>query len=308
MARPVLGVRLGEKEPGAVEKALIENVQKRVAGWEKIVGDSKDKNPFRPFYGDKRKPSSLGTEAVLNALVLVNQDVRRAKGELSAPARKALGHLWEQQQADGAWLWLDFGLRPWETDATYFGASLAALAVGMAGTDYVNKDADQPKLALLKKHLTSQYSNQRLHHRMVTAWASAQLPGILRDDDKKKLIDGIIKLQEADGGWSLPNLGKYPAKKGEWASHGVTREGAGADGYATGLSVLSLKSMGIANDHPAVKKGVAWLTANEKDGVWPAYYLNRARDPESDTGKFMRDAATAFAVLALAEARVDSGR
>jgi hypothetical protein len=33
----------------------------------------------------------------------------------------------------------------------------------------------------------------------------------------------------------------------------------------------------------------------------PASYPNRSRDPQSDVGKFMRDAATAFAVLALTD-------
>ena len=39
----------------------------------------------------------------------------------------------------------------------------------------------------------------------------------------------------------------------------------------------------------------------QKDGVWPLTYPNKPRDPRDDVGKFMRDAATAFAVLALTE-------
>jgi hypothetical protein len=33
-------------------------------------------------------------------------------------------------KTDGAWLWLEFGLSPWENDSAYFGASLAAIARG----------------------------------------------------------------------------------------------------------------------------------------------------------------------------------
>jgi hypothetical protein len=37
-------------------------------------------------------------------------------------------------------------------------------------------------------------------------------------------------------------------------------------------------------------------------GMWPASSLNRERDPTSDLGLLMADAATAFAVLALMQA------
>src|SRR5262245_53707774 len=117
LARPALAARLGETASGAAEKRLIDNVSKRVANWDQIVADAPPvEDPFLPFYPSGRKPSALGTEAVLNALVLVSHDARRAEGVPTAPARKALGHLWEQQQKDGAWLWLDFGLSPWEKD------------------------------------------------------------------------------------------------------------------------------------------------------------------------------------------------
>jgi hypothetical protein len=39
----------------------------------------------------------------------------------------------------------------------------------------------------------------------------------------------------------------------------------------------------------------------QKDGVWTLSYPNKKRDPQDNIGKFMRDAATAFAALALTE-------
>ena len=46
---------------------------------------------------------------------------------------------------------------------------------------------------------------------------------------------------------------------------------------------------------------MAWLNGKQSDGTWPALYPNRARNPQDNIGKFMRDAATGFAVLALTE-------
>jgi squalene-hopene/tetraprenyl-beta-curcumene cyclase len=237
--------------------------------------------------------------------VLVNHDARRAKGVLGDSTKEALDHLWGQQQTDGAWLWLDFGLRPWETEAPYFGASLAALAVGMAGKDFYEDKVVQPKVESLKKYLVKQMPNQRLHHRMVLLWTSSRLPGVLSEPGRTKLVDEILSVQQADGGWSSPSLGKYAAKKGEWKSHGATQLDVVSDGYATGLAVLALKSVRLPSDDAKLRRGIAWLVAHQqKDGTWPATYLNQSRDPESDVGKFMRDAATAFAVMALSESSI----
>lgn len=303
LARPALGAHLGETEPGELELWLIANVQKRVTNWDKITGDDTGKDPFRPFYAGQRRASALGTEAVVNALVLTNHDRRRGKGVLSEPTKKALGHLWSQQQADGGWLWLDFGLNPWETEASYFGASLAGLAVGMAGEQYAAQDDVAPKAASLQKYLATHYATQRLHHRMFVLWASSRWPGAIGADQKKNLIAEILDAREADGGWSSPKLGRYAAKKGTWKSEGTTSPAAKSDGYATGLAVLALRGGGLPRDHAQLKKGIAWLEASQKEGIWAAHYLNKSRDPESDVGKFMRDAATAFATLALIEAR-----
>jgi squalene-hopene/tetraprenyl-beta-curcumene cyclase len=302
LARPALNEKLGDKTAGAAEKNLLGILDKRVQNWDKILADAgPDKNPFIPFYGNKRKPSALGTEAVLNALILVNADVRRGNGIQQASTKKALAHMWEQQQKDGAWLWLDFGLNPWESDGAYYGASLAALAVGKAGKSYYDRPTIGANVDALKKYLNTRYTDQPLHHRLILLWASSALPGILSPADRKALVEEINGLQEADGGWRLAKFGKKVRDKGNWQSHGMYPDGTVSDGYATGLAVLALKRAGVGMDDPKLKQGIAWLESRQKDGTWPVSYPNRPRDPQSDVGKFMRDAATSFAILALTE-------
>jgi squalene-hopene/tetraprenyl-beta-curcumene cyclase len=301
LARPALGEQLGETAAGAVEKKLIDGLEKRVENWDKIAAKAgADKNPFVPFYPGKRKPSALGTESVLNALILVNHDVRRAQGILRDSTKKALGHLWEQQQDNGAWLWLHFGLNPWENDGAYYGASLAALAVGMAGKDYFDQPGVQPKVTALKKYLRTQLPDQPLHHRVVALWASSRLPDVFAAEDRTKLVEEIHNAQELDGGWSLAKLGKSRPAKAGWQSHGVYPDGV-SDGYATGLVVLALKGARVSADDAKLQQGITWLGAGQKQGTWPATYPNRKRDPQDDVGKFMRDAATSFAILGLTE-------
>ncbi len=64
---------------------------------------------------------------------------------------------------------------------------------------------------------------------------------------------------------------------------------------------MALRRAGVAVEQPQLKKAVAWLRTNQSkpDGRWYAYSLNKERDLASDVGKFMSDAATAYAVLAL---------
>ncbi|MBM3772249.1 MAG: squalene--hopene cyclase [Acidimicrobiia bacterium] len=44
-----------------------------------------------------------------------------------------------------------------------------------------------------------------------------------------------------------------------------------------------------------------WLVSHQDptSGAWPAMSVNRLRDPATEPGKFMTDAATGYAVLAL---------
>lgn len=293
LGRAALARSLGESE---AQRRMLAGVAQRVANWDKIVGAG-SKGVYSPFYGGERKRSALATEAVLNALVLVNADVRSGR-PMSEPAKAALGHLWEHQEDTGDWPWLEFGLRPWEKDGRFYGAALAAFAVNAAGTDYRAAPGVRPKVAALTNYLATHFAGETLHNRAIAVWTAGPLPGAVPDAAAKQLVSDLRTAQMPDGGWSLATMGGLGSRG--WKAFGVFPAGATSDGYATAIAVLALRG-GVAADDAVLRRGVTWLRANQQDGTWPATYVNRARDPQSDVGKFFRDAATGFAALALAD-------
>jgi squalene-hopene/tetraprenyl-beta-curcumene cyclase len=90
-----------------------------------------------------------------------------------------------------------------------------------------------------------------------------------------------------------------PERHGYLENGDDTPEETKSDGLATGLTVLALEQSGVGRA-PA-KRGLVWLAQNQSQdqGNWSAWSLNKKRDPATDIGRFMSDAATGFAVLAL---------
>ncbi len=235
----------------------------------------------------------------MNSLVLAFDDQYQGR-RLADPATKAaLAHLWQVQTTSGSdkgsWDWLNFGLEPWETTSSrYFGATLAALAVGTAPAYYkpgTNADLDA-KVALLQSYLGEHLPNQNLNNQIWLLWASSKVPNLLTALQRQTIIDAAFHTQQKDGGWSLSSLGtKSPS--------GFVPD-AHSDGYATGLVLHVLQEAGLKKRDVRIASGLAWLRSNQRsNGAWPANSVNRKRDPNSHVGKFMSDAATAYAVLAL---------
>jgi squalene-hopene/tetraprenyl-beta-curcumene cyclase len=282
LGRPSLRGALAEKAPSNGERQLLDNVTKRVRLWSEV----------KPFYADKdgdpKTSQSRGTEAVLNALILSSYDPK-----LNDDTRLALKNMWGVQTKTGAFTWLNFHNEPWEADdSEYWGATLAALAVGNTSAEY--RSSVQENIALLKGYLRREMPGQSLLNRVVLLWASAKMPGLLDAGEQGSIVEELRKKQNADGGWSAGSL-----VIGTWKRRDSTEFPSISDGYGTGLVSLVLEQAGVTG--PVVKRGVAWLAQNQdKDaGLWPATSLNKQRDPASDAGKFMSDAATAFAVMAL---------
>ena len=200
----------------------------------------------------------------------------------------------------GAWVWQNFHFSPWEApESEYAGAAMAALATGIAPDGYQNDPKIQPNLNLLRAYLNREAPHQPLLNRITLLWASANLTGLMAQPQREALVRELTACQHQDGGWSLTDLGKDV-----WKRRDHTPFDQRSDGYATGIIVLALEENGFS-PNPTTRKGLAWLLVNQNktSGYWPASSVNKSRDPDSDIGKFMADAATGYALLAIERAQ-----
>jgi hypothetical protein len=303
MVRHTLSRELHETEMPAPETILMNSVEKRVSHWSEMstfYSDGAD--------GPGMTASSHATEAVLNAVILASYDIQH--GQLRLITRTALDEAWSLQESSGedagAWKWQNFHLAPWESvESGYQGAALFMLEVENMPGAYTNDPQACHRLERLQNYLQRHYTTQPLVNQLYILWLTSKVPGMLTDAKRNKLVDTIRHYQHADGGWSLSSLdpksrledNTWERIKLEFAD--ITKP-APSDGYATALVVIAMKESGMANKDRTIQRGVEWLKRHQtSDGSWSASSLNEPRDQRSDIGRFMSDAATAYAVLAL---------
>jgi squalene-hopene/tetraprenyl-beta-curcumene cyclase len=230
MSRPALRKALAERGLSANEQKLLDNVTKRVRLWKEV----------EPFYKDAdrgayKSVESRGTESVLNALILASHDASKDNGKgaqngrLSDDTRLAFENMWAEQQTTGeqkgAWLWLRFKNEPWEADDSgFYGASLAAIAVGTAPENYRSRPEIQNNLKLLSEYLNRESAAQTLSNRAVLLWASAKMPGLIDAERQRAIVSELLSKQQPDGGWSLTSMA------GDWKRHDGTPQVAQSDG------------------------------------------------------------------------------
>ena len=293
------------------ETRLVDEVTRRVEtyGSHQLLNES-----------DAKKAESRGTEAVLNAVILTSADAAARRREPSESTHRALTRLWETQRPDGAWEWLNFELEPYETvDAVYHGATLAALAIGMAPGLATAPGAATPLgVGRLRAYLRDHFDVQSLYNRTFALLASSGFTDLLTRAQRDTLVSELARAQQDDGGWSLKKMGPWRWNRSEppFKAPGTVDASllGQSDGFATGLIVYALLRAGLHADHPAVAAGVRWLRTHQQEirvdeqtwAAWRAYSLNVDREHGGPSGEpwrrlFMSDAASAFAVLALVE-------
>jgi squalene-hopene/tetraprenyl-beta-curcumene cyclase len=233
----------------------------------------------------KAKPR-WDAEVVTTAVALAFNDAQTT-GKLHDLTRGALDRMWKLQKEDGSWHWLKCGWSPMEHD-DYFGAVFAALGVGIAPGDYAKSPSSQVGLVKLRRYF-KENPPPDLHHQALLLWASAKLDGLMSAEQKTATVDKLLALQRPDGGWSLPSLGVWKRR-----DNSANDPKAESDGYGTGLAIVVLRQAGLPKDNDRIRKGVAWLAANQRvSGRWFTRSLN------NDKYHYLTNTGTTYALLAL---------
>lgn len=263
LARPALRRALNEPAPTEYETGLLDGLRSRVSKRAPVDLYPKAKQPHLS--------EEAAVESIFAAWFLGTSD--------------ALDRMWSFQAPSGAWAWNSFDLDPWETpESAYFGAALAALAVQSGPAAH----RARPEAARLRQYLDREFAAQPLHNRLMAIWA-----GGAPDAGRKSTLDDLWRKQSADGGWTLDALG--PWSKHEKAPPAV----AGSNAYATAFTAAALRSAGVSDSR--LTRALDWLKSHQDPkGYWDAVSMNKPYPADSMMSGFMRDAATAYAALALA--------
>jgi squalene-hopene/tetraprenyl-beta-curcumene cyclase len=234
---------------------------------------------------------------VATAFALAFNDAQQT-GKLHDTTKAALDRMWDVQTKTGEWKWLKCDWPPLEHD-DYYGATLAALAVGYAPGDYAKSAKAQAGIEKLKTYFQKTPAPD-LHHTAMLLWASTKLPGLMTADEQRKAINALIALQHKDGGWSLPSLGKYKRRDKDKTPNDPN---APSDGYGTGFVTFVILQAGAKPTDAVIAGGVKWLKSNQREsGRWFTRSLNNDKD------HYITNAGTAFCVLALSAAGEPMGK
>src|SRR5258706_8553728 len=198
----------------------------------------------------------------------------------------------------GAWKWFNLELDPWEMpESPFFGASLAALAVGAAPAEYRARPEVREHVAALVAYLSSEAPAQTLHNRLVLVWASTRFPEVLPASARAATLNELWSKQQPDGGWNAASLGPFKP-------HEAAPPRPDGDSYATAFAAFIAVRSGVPHQDPKLVKALNLLKSRQdrQTAFWPATSKNKKLKPDSMQIRFMQEAATGYASAALLEA------
>jgi len=232
--------------------------------------------------------SRFDAEVVAIGAALALND-RATTGKLHPLTRIALDKMWTGQRETGDWKW-PTGCRwpPMESD-DHYGVTLALIGTGAAPEGYAQTPAAQAGLAKIRTYLKA-HPPENLHHKGMLLWAASYFDDLLTADEKQTYVRELLAEERPGGGWAFARL--YPWDRADDQEQDLETP----DAYGTAFALFALRKAGVPVDEPALTRGVAWLKSKQREsGRWFTRSLNK------DNEHFISHAASAYAVMALAE-------
>ena len=240
---------------------------------------------LRKALGEKEPTSyEIGLMDGLRARIGTNKSVLQGVDAIFAAmfvrSDPAFEQMWSMQASNGSLRWYSAGLDPWEMpESTFYGSALAATALG---------NRDKEHTAALMDYLQHEQAAQPLHNRLMLLLVKTYPESV-----RKQIAEEAFAKQQADGGWALGSLGP-------WHAHESAPANSGSNSYATAFTAFALGNI-VPPSNAGLRRALDWLKAKQdrETGAWAADSMNKQYPADSMERKFMQDAATAFASLAL---------
>jgi hypothetical protein len=202
---------------------------------------------------------------------------------ISPDERKRIaGHLLRHQEENGAWMWSSAppkNIPPpvFESDEVATRLAYMALApqAALAADDAPAIQASLARADAWLKDQASDTTQAAVLRLLMNRQANAPAGEI------KSGIEGLLSLQNPDGGWSQ-------VKERE------------SDAYATGQVLYALSVAGVLTENEAIKKGVTFLVNTQReDGSWPMKRRGHPGVTPSENVVPITYSGTAWAMLGL---------
>lgn len=196
--------------------------------------------------------------------------------------------VWKTQNEDGSLPYSTHNLLPFPGRDRRYVEILLALGAGFLPKEYTSSPVPAAGISRLQHYIRQNFP-EKLHDQALLLWASARTSGLLTRAEADRIRSALVRRQNADGGWTLPALGRWPRLDGP-----PNDPRGPSDGYATGLVTLALCESGNRTSRP-VTRALAWLDHNQRvSGRW------YTRSLYSDRFKgYLSTMATSYAMMAL---------
>jgi hypothetical protein len=195
--------------------------------------------------------SMVSTPAVY--LAVMAQAVPRQEAVTADELKRIAGHLLRHQESDGSWAWSS--APPQNRPPPVFESDeVVTLMAYLALRPHVPAETKEKSAVRDSRERAAAWLAKTGPGDSTQAAALRLLVKVLAREPAKSLrteVEGFLGRQSKDGGWG--QLKDLPS-----------------DAYATGQALYVLSLAGARNDRPEVRRGVAFLIANQReDGSWP---------------------------------------